>query len=113
MRIYISTPVNARQEDSFAEKYQAARKRVQEIEELLQEDFRLKDAQTVSTFDLNPLGTTETQAIGRCIQAVLESDLLYIDKTPYSSESKGCLLESTAAEIYKIPVITKQNLRKG
>jgi hypothetical protein len=105
MKVYISTPINARNENTFALKYEAAQKRCERIIEVLLEDERFKDAKFVHTFNLNPLGSvTETEAMGRCIQAVLESDLLYFDCR--ASESNGCALEYWAASIYKIPVIS-------
>ena len=74
MRIYISTPINARSEATFEEKYEAARKRVEDIAAWLKK--QQPDAETVSTFDGRPKpdGSTEAEAIGRCVQQVLECD---------------------------------------
>ena len=105
MKIYISTPINARNEQTFEQKYNAARQRVEHIIEVLHEEPQYHDATFVSTFDLCPLGTkTESEAIGRCVQAVMESDMLYFDCR--ASESKGCSLEYWTACIYGKPVIS-------
>ena len=105
MKIYISTPINARKEQTFEQKYNAARQRVEHIIEVLREEPEYRDATFVHTFDLCPLGTkTESEAIGRCVQAVMESDMLYFDCR--ASESKGCSLEYWTACIYGKPVIS-------
>jgi len=108
MKLYISTPINARSEATFQEKYEAARKRVEEIKEQLPSIYQ-ECYDIVSSFDLNPLGTyTEEQAMGRCIQAVMESDAILLDDG--WTLSQGCCLEFRTAEIYnKIIYSTSPN----
>ena len=104
MTLYIATPINARPEETFGEKFRGARERVQELKVRLQADerFRTFDDMT-SGVDVCPLGGfTEAKAMGRCIQAVLESDAVYMDDG-YET-SKGCLLEYDTCRRYKIPV---------
>ena len=96
MRIYISTPVNARPEKTFAEKYAAASKRVEEIKcELRTRGY--EDAEFVSFADVAPLGEcTEAQAMGRCVQAVMESDMCLVDDSNEEgfANSIGCRIEA-------------------
>ena len=101
MRIYISTPINARGEKTFAEKYECAKKRVFEIIGQLKSKF--PDAEFVSFADVAPLGEcTEAQAVGKCIQAVIESDYVIIDDSDLMALglSFGCKLEQKAAFLY-------------
>ena len=106
MKLYISTPINARSEATFQEKYEAARKRVEEMKEQLPSIYQ-ECYDIVSSFDLNPLGTyTEEQAMGRCIQAVMESDAILLDDG--WATSQGCCLEFRTAEIYNKIIYTIQ-----
>lgn len=106
MKLYISTPINARSEATFQEKYEAARKRVEEMKEQLPSIYQ-ECYDIVSSFDLNPFGTyTEEQAMGRCIQAVMESDAILLDDG--WATSQGCCLEFRTAEIYNKIIYTIQ-----
>lgn len=106
MKLYISTPINARSEATFQEKYEAARKRVEEMKEQLPSIYQ-ECYDIVSSFDLNPLGTyTEAEAMGRCIQAVMESDAILLDDG--WATSQGCCLEFRTAEIYNKIIYTIQ-----
>ena len=110
MKIYISTPINARSEATFEEKYEAARKRVEEIAAWLK--TQQPDAETVSTFDGRPKpdGSTEAEAIGRCVQQVLESDAICMD---YGYEkSRGCRTELCAAVNYSKTVFRLRDTRE-
>ena len=101
MRIYISTPINGRAEKTFAEKYEGAKKRVSEIIGQLKSKF--PDAEFVSFADVAPLGEcTEAQAMGKCVQAVMESDICVLDNVNIKAfrKSNGCYLETIAAHIY-------------
>lgn len=103
MRLYIATPINARMERDFTSKYLAAKSRVEELKKLLfasGSDARFSEYdEIVSSFDLNPLGEySEAQAMGRCIEAVLESDAIYLDRG--WKVSSGCILEYSTARIY-------------
>lgn len=103
-KIYISTPVNARAEKTFAEKYEAAKKRVSEIIGHLKDKY--PDAEFVSFSDVAPLGEcTEAQAIGQCVQAVMECDVLFCDIMAEGFyKSKGCRVECFVARTYQIPI---------
>ena len=99
MKLYISTPVNGRDEATFEEKYAAAKARVEEIKRQFDEWLSRYDA-VVTTFDINQPGASEAEAMGRCIQAVLESDEILLDKGwQYST---GCRLELHAARAYGV-----------
>lgn len=112
MKLYIATPINARQERTFKEKFLAAKHRVEMLKEvILMADW--EDApeitEIVSSFDLNPLGkVSESEAMGRCIQAVIECDAIYLDHAWQSS--KGCNLEYRAAKIYGKIIYEHDNL---
>ena len=90
MKLYIATPINARPEQGFRNKYKAAQKRVRELKEIIKTDHR---------FDVNKSqNISEAIAMGNCIQAVMECDAIYLDHAWQSS--KGCNLEYRAAKIY-------------
>ena len=102
MKIYISTPVNARAEKTFAEKYEAAKKRVSEIIGHLKDKY--PDAEFVSFADVAPLGCSEAEAMGRCVQAVVGCDRLIVDSSSdVLYESKGCRIEVIVAKMYHKP----------
>lgn len=110
MRIYISTPLSARGEATFEKKYEAARKRVEEIAAWLK--TQQPDAETVSTFDGRPKpdGSTEAEAIGRCVQQVLESDAICLD---YGwQKSRGCCTEFCAARNYDKQIFCLLDIRE-
>lgn len=100
MKLYISTPINARSERTFKEKFIAAKHRSEILKEVIQSDPSFNSvSEIVTSFDICPLGSvSEGEAIGRCIQAVYESDAIYLDHAWQSS--KGCNLEYRAAKIY-------------
>lgn len=103
MRVYISTPVNGRKEKTFEEKYAAAEERCRWVMDDISEREWGRDAVFVHTFALNPPGgVTEAEAMGRCVQAVMESDMVVLDRG--LEQSKGCRLERLVASIYNIPV---------
>ena|GEM_PF-587503 len=110
VKIYISTPINARGEATFEEKYEAARKRVEEIAAWLKK--QQPEAETVSTFDGRPKpdGSTEAQALGRCVQQVLECDAICLD---YGWErSSGCHTEFDAAKNYRKQIFRLHDIRE-
>lgn len=101
MRLYIATPINARKEKTLEEKKRAAKHRINLLKEILSEDSRFSEyKELVSTFDISTIGsrTTEEQALGMCVTAVLESDAIYLDHG--WGGSNGCNLEYRAAKIY-------------
>lgn len=107
-RLYIATPINARLERDFTSKYFAAKSRVEELKNKIftsDSNHRLAEYdEIVSSFDLNPLGEySEAQAMGRCIEAVLESDAIYLDRG--WKASSGCILEYSTARIYDKTII--------
>lgn len=100
-RLYIATPINARQEKTLEEKKRAARHRINYLKEIIRDDERLQAYDDLtSTFDISTIGsrTTEEQALGMCVTAVLQSDAIYLDHAWQSSN--GCNLEYRAAKIY-------------
>lgn len=100
MKLYIATPINARPERGFKNKYLAAQHRVKMLKAVLKDEFKFSDYhEFISSFNLNRLNEcSEAQAMGRCIQAVIESDAIYLDHA--WQISKGCNLEYRAAKIY-------------
>lgn len=99
MKLYIATPINGRREQGFANKYKAARQRVSQLKEMLKLDNRFYGYTFVSSFNVNKSqNISEAEAMGNCIQAVMECDAIYLDHAWQSS--KGCNLEYRAAKIY-------------
>jgi hypothetical protein len=97
MKLYISTPINGRKEPSFSEKYNAAKARIKEIESKYKDILSEYDT-IVTTFDINPSGVTEAEAMGRCITEVLNCDAVLFDINWNSSS--GCRLEYSAGKLY-------------
>ena len=98
MKLYIATPINARQEPTMREKLVAAKHRVEMLKEIIANDIRFKDYELISTFDFNDMYETEERAMSHCIHHVLTSDAIYLDHG--WTASKGCNLEYQAAKIY-------------
>ena len=98
MKLYIATPINARQEPTMREKLIAAKHRVEMLKAILADDVRFKNYELTSTFDFNDMYDTEEKAMSRCIYHVLTSDAIYLDHG--WTASKGCNLEYQAARIY-------------
>ena len=53
MKLYIATPINARQEPTMREKLVAAKRRVEMLKAILADDVRFKKYELISTFDFN------------------------------------------------------------
>lgn len=102
MRIYISTPINARGEATFEEKYEAARKRAEEIAAWLK--TQQPEAETVSTFDGRPKpdGSTEAEAIGRCVQQEPKYDDTHMVKGDVPKEVRELLTEE---QLRALPIL--------
>ena len=97
MRLYISTPINGRREATFEQKYAAAKARVEQIKREFG-DWLSRYDKIVTTFDINPPGTSEEEAMGRCIQAVIECDAIVMDIG--HEYSRGCSVELFTAIIF-------------
>ena len=98
MKLYIATPINARQEPTMREKLVAAKHRVEMLKAIIANDIRFKNYELISTFDFNDMNDTEEKAMSRCIYHVLTSDAIYFDHG--WTVSKGCNLEYLTARIY-------------
>ena len=99
MKLYIATPINARQEPTMREKLVAAKRRVEMLKEILADDVRFKDYELISTFDFNNMyDADEEKAMSRCIYHVLTSDAIFLDLGWITSQ--GCTLEYLTAKIY-------------
>lgn len=107
MTIYLATPVNGRKEKSLDEKRRKAYERIKMMEQYLRPKFG--EAQFRSSFDIVGLvldqQLTEAEIMGRCVQMVMESDLVILD-SENSLNSKGMIVESYVARIYGIKVRT-------
>lgn len=113
-KVYIATPVNARKEATLEEKRQAAYKRVKHMEYIISKSVNGAEfAEFHSAFDedIAPLnieltkrmyGVTlpsEAVIIGRCVQRVMECDMVVFD---YGwTKSKGCKVEHQTAFEYE------------
>lgn len=105
MKVYISTPINGRNEETFEKKYNAAAIRTQQIIDKLRKLPEYKDAEFVSTFDLNKLGeVNEAQAMANCVAALMESDIAVFDTSDMKTfgRSSGCQVETKVAQQYGI-----------
>ena len=98
MKLYIATPINARQEPTMREKLVAAKRRVEMLKAIIADNDQFSDYYLISTFDFNDMYDTEEKAMSRCIYHVLTSDAIYLDHG--WTASKGCNLEYQAAKIY-------------
>ena len=107
-KVYIATPVNARKEATLEEKRQAAWHRVAILVRECAGEF--PDAEFHSAFDndIAPLwkpAPSEAVIMGKCVQRVMECDMVIMDKG--WNESRGCGIEYRVAydydkEIYKV-----------
>ena len=99
-KIYISLPITSRKEQTIRERVEAAFKRCDLLKRRIAGVDAFKGWEIVTPFDVAPIGTTKTEAeiLGGCVQAVLESDAILLDRD--YTESKGARLESEAAAIY-------------
>lgn len=101
MNIYIATPISARKEKTFRDKWNAAAARCRALQDIIKDDPRFAGAAFTSTFHVNSPAVrraTEAIAMGNCIRAVLDADAIYLDHG--WNNSKGCCLEYQAAKIY-------------
>ena len=104
MKIYIATPVNARNEATIEEKRKAAYQRVLELQEKLRAMY--PDAEFHSSFDddiapITESGKTywsEPTIMGACVQRVMECDVVFLDVRWH--KSKGCRIENAVANEY-------------
>ncbi len=96
-KIYIATPVNARQEKTFELKKIMAEHRIQALSEIIGCDDRFQNCITCGFPDVVTTDD-EARSMGECIQAVIEADAIYLDHGWQAS--KGCNLEYRAAKIY-------------
>ena len=98
MKLYIATPINARQEPTMREKLVAAKRRVEMLKAIIADNDQFSDYDLISTFDFNDMNDTEEKAMSRCIYHVLTSDAIYLDLGWITSQ--GCTLEYLTAKIY-------------
>lgn len=103
MRIYVSTPINGRKEDTFQKKRIAAYHRAETLRAYLKDEY--SDAEIITPFDVVPLdeNVDEAEAIGRCVTALLRCNTVVLDRG--WTVSDGCNLEYRAAKLYKKEII--------
>lgn len=104
MKLYIATPINGRNEESFEEKYRAAKERITFIKPQLLANPHFKGWEAVAGTDICPLGMSEHDALKRCVQEVYTCDAIYMDNG--WERSDGCRHELETAHRYRIPVYT-------
>lgn len=99
-KIYISLPITSRKEPTIQERAEAAFKRCELLKRRIAGVDAFKGWDIVTPFDVAPVGTTKTEAeiLGGCVQAVLESDAILLDRD--YTISKGARLEAEAAALY-------------
>ena len=99
-KIYISLPITSRKEQTIRERVEAAFERCELLKRRIAVVDAFKGWEIVTPFDVAPVGTTKTEAeiMGGCIQAVLESDAILLDRD--YTISKGARLEAEAAALY-------------
>lgn len=99
-KIYISLPITSRKEPTIQERAEAAFKRCELLKRRIAGVDAFQGWEVVTPFDVAPVGTEKTEAeiLGGCVQAVLESDAIFLDRD--YTISKGARLESEAAAIY-------------
>lgn len=116
MKIYISTPVTSRPEETFAEKLQAASRRVDALKAMIKSDpiYGKTFDEIVSTFDVNPIGCdhTESEAMGKCVELLLTCDAMLFDWTMFNNmvASKGMMTEQFICKTYGIKLIINDSL---
>ena len=99
LKIYIATPVNARNEATLQEKKEKAALRCKMLKEKLGKEF--PNAEVVCSFDVCPIvgePIEEHTAMGRCIDLLMTCDVIYLDSG--WRKSNGCTLEYTTAKLY-------------
>lgn len=97
MKYYISLPINGRKEKSFEEKYNAAKRRCIEMKEHIRQHLD-KDAEFMTPFGVTYDAMPEANAMGKCITALLQCDIIALDAD--WRESKGCTVERYTAMVY-------------
>lgn len=111
MKIYIATPIHTRPEENFKSKFLAAMNRAKEMMELFKKNVKIKQGvEFVTTFDFNKSDEKESVAMGRCTQAVLDSDAILLDEN--WMESNGCRIEYQTAVLYEKDIYHIKNLQK-
>ncbi len=101
MKIYIATPVNARKEKTLIEKQAAAKLRVIELREQIKKhlpDVEVRSSVTNIVIARKGLEDKEAVIMGRCVQMVMESDIILMDDG--WGDSHGCKVERFTAQEY-------------
>lgn len=100
MKIYIATPVNGRREKTLREKLNEAFRSVRLMGSYLLNFYN--DAEFVSVFSIAPpsnlINCDESYIMGRCIEMVIEADMIVIDDG--WERSRGCTIERYVAMQY-------------
>ena len=114
LNVYIATPVNGRKEATMELKQEAARQRVEFLRKMVKAVF--PDAVCWSSFDfLVPKDLremSEGEIMGRCVWCIIDKiDHVLMDYD--HTDSKGCMLEYSAATIYRKNVIYIDEFRQA
>lgn len=100
MKIYIATPVNGRKEKTLREKLNEAFRSVRLMGSYLLNFYN--DAEFVSVFSIAPpmnlINCDESYIMGRCIEMVIDCDIIVLDDGWESS--RGCTIERYVAMQY-------------
>ncbi len=111
MKIYLASPVNGRKEKTLKEKMKAALKRIRDMQEYVSKLY--PDDTFRCSFDIVGLvldqQLTEAEIMGRCVQMVMESDMVILDDGWESSQ--GCTVERFVAMQYGKQVDTLNHIK--
>ena len=111
IKIYLATPVNARKEKTKEEREIAAYGRIVDMRTYLRNWY--PEAEFYYVFNLNfPDELTELSEsviMGRCVEAVMECDIIILDDG--WQDSRGCNVEQHVAEQYDKKVYTMKRFR--
>lgn len=111
LKIYIATPVNARNEATLQEKKEKAALRCKMLKEKLGKEF--PNADVVCSFDVCPIAgepIEEHTAMGRCVDLLMTCDSIYLDEG--WEMSSGCNVEYFTAKTYGLFVMGYETVNK-
>lgn len=115
--VYIATPITSRSEYKLEDRFQAAKKRIEEIEKQLRE-YQASDpaaadleVEYTSAFTVGcEPQVPEATAMGRCVTQVVNSDIVVLDAG--WDRSRGCKIEREVAKAYHKTILPMRSTQK-